>query len=67
MKLTINGEPWSFESDDPTLTSLLTQIGLAGKPVVVELNHDAVLPGDHTTTSLKEGDTLEIVTIAAGG
>lgn len=67
MKLIINGEPRSFQSDDPTLSSLLTDLDLARKPVVVELNREPVLPGDHATTPVKDGDTLEIVTIAAGG
>ena len=67
MQLTINGETQDLEIADSTLTTLLAQLGLAGKPVVVELNQQAVLPGDHATTNLKDGDSLEIVTIAAGG
>jgi sulfur carrier protein len=67
MKLTINGEPREIDLPDQTLNALLTHLGLTGKPVVVELNLQPVLPGDHTSTSVSEGDQLEIVTIAAGG
>ena len=67
MQLTINGETHDFEIADSTLTTVIAHLGLAGKPVVVELNQQAVLPGDHDTTRLNDGDALEIVTIAAGG
>ncbi len=67
MQLTINGETQDLGVADSALTTLLAHLSLAGKPVVVELNLQAVLPGDHATTSLNDGDSLEIVTIAAGG
>ena len=67
MTLNINGEVKEFGANDLDLRSLLSEIGLAGKPVVIEMNRQAVLPGDHATTRLKEGDSLEIVMIAAGG
>lgn len=67
MQLTINGESREFEAPDLTLPALLKEIGLKGKPVVVELNRQAVLPTDHAQTILSDGDSVEIVMIAAGG
>lgn len=67
MKLTINGEPSTLEAGTMNLEQLLERLGLAGKPVVVELNREAVLPGDHSSTVVTDGAELEIVTIAAGG
>jgi len=67
MTLTINGEAREFDSAPSTVSELLAELGMAGKPVVVELNREAVLPGNHQATPVKDGDTLEIVTIAAGG
>ena len=67
MTLTINGSSRSFDRTELSIERLLSELGLAGKPVVVELNRDAVLPTDYPTTSVSDGSELEIVTIAAGG
>lgn len=66
MKLTINGESRDFEKS-LTLRALLDELGLADKPVVVELNREALAPSEFETRELAEGDQLEIITIAAGG
>lgn len=67
MTLTINGTTRSFEATELKIDDLLSELGLAGKPVVVELNREAVLPADYPSTEVAEGSKLEIVTIAAGG
>lgn len=67
MNLTINGESRTIADGPLTLAGLLEHLGLAGKPVVVELDREAVLPGDHDSTEVRDGAELEIVTIAAGG
>ena len=66
MTLTINGEPRDFE-DGLTLPTLLEQLGLQGKPVVIEHNEQALAPSDFPSCPLAEGDRLELITIAAGG
>ena len=66
MNLTINGENRQFEGD-LTLQTLLGELGLAGKPVVVELNKTALAPSEFGSQQLSDGDQLEIITIAAGG
>jgi sulfur carrier protein len=50
-----------------TVRALLDELGLGGKPVVVELNRRAIFPREHAETRLEEGDVLEIVQITAGG
>lgn len=66
MQITLNGQ--AHELTDPiTLTALLESLGLAGKPVVAELNREAVLPGHFPETLISAGDSLEIITLAAGG
>ncbi|WP_018971125.1 sulfur carrier protein ThiS [Rubritalea marina] len=50
-----------------TVTGLLKDLGLEGKPVVVERNQSALFPRDYDTVSLKPGDSIEVITIAAGG
>ncbi|MEM1083855.1 MAG: sulfur carrier protein ThiS [Verrucomicrobiota bacterium] len=67
MTLTINGQTRSFETTYLTITTLLTELGMGGKPVVVELNREAVLPANYPSTDVTDGSELEIVTIAAGG
>jgi len=67
MTLTLNGSPHTFEADTFSVASLLDALGLAGKPVVVELDREPVFPADYATTEVREGANLEIVTIAAGG
>jgi thiamine biosynthesis protein ThiS len=66
MTLTINGNAHQVE-DGSTLPALLTQLGLDQKPVVIEHNEVALSPSDFESCSLKNGDRLEIITIAAGG
>jgi sulfur carrier protein len=46
---------------------LLESIGFAGKPVVVELNEQAVFPRDYARTLVEPGARVEIVALAAGG
>lgn len=64
--ITLNGSPHPIPGALP-LDELLRTLGLAGKPVVVELDGVAVFPRDHPATLIKDGARLEIVTLAAGG
>ena len=50
-----------------SLAALLDSLGLAGKPVVVELNQSVVFPRDYPLTLVSDGARLEVVTLAAGG
>lgn len=64
--ITLNGSPHIL--DGPlSLDGLLESIGLAGKPVVVELNEAAVFPRDYPQTLIENGARVELVTLAAGG
>ena len=42
-------------------------LGLRGQAVAVELNRRVVRKKDHAQTELREGDTLELVTLVGGG
>jgi thiamine biosynthesis protein ThiS len=66
MSIQLNGTPHPLTSAI-TLTNLLDSLGLAGKPVVAELNGQPILPRLFPTTTIRPGDTLEIITLAAGG
>ena len=62
----LNGHPHPL-AGPVTLADLLASLGLAGKPVVVELNEAVVFPRDYPLTALPDGSCLEVVTLAAGG
>jgi sulfur carrier protein len=66
MTLTINGEPRQFEILS-TLADLIEALGLKGDRVAIELNHNIVSRPDWPATSLKDGDSLEIVHFVGGG
>ncbi len=66
MTITLNGQKKTVENAS-TVLELLAEIGLGGRPVVVELNQQALLAREHTTAILNEGDAIEIVQITAGG
>jgi thiamine biosynthesis protein ThiS len=67
MTITLNGQSRGFDAEGFNVESLLAEVGLAGKPVVVEVDREAVLPADYGKTSIRDGSSVEIVTIAAGG
>jgi thiamine biosynthesis protein ThiS len=66
MQILLNGLDHSLDQPH-TLESLLRSLGLEGKPVVVELNREAIFPRDFPNISISDGDRIEIVTLAAGG
>lgn len=66
MEIQLNGQIYPLEKET-TLTILLESLGLASKPVVAELNREALLPRDFPITPVRDGDQLEIITLAAGG
>lgn len=66
MTVILNGKPHPA-AGLATVSDLLASIGFADRPVVVELNREALLPREHATRHLKDGDILEVVQITAGG
>ncbi|MBT9449686.1 sulfur carrier protein ThiS [Akkermansia glycaniphila] len=64
--ITVNGIEHNL-ADETTLSDLLVRLGLAGRPVVAELNGAAVLPRTFGETIIRPGDKLELIAICAGG
>ncbi|NIP97315.1 MAG: sulfur carrier protein ThiS [Akkermansiaceae bacterium] len=64
--ITLNGARHPLEGS-LSVAELLDTLGLARKPVVVELNGEALTSADHATTRVVPGARLEIITLAAGG
>ena len=66
MTITLNGSAHVLPGP-ATILDLLASLGFAGRPVVVEWNHQALLPREHASTVLKDDDVVEVVQITAGG
>lgn len=66
MNITLNGEKRDA-ADAKTIGDLLQQIGLGGKPVVVEHNQRALFPREIPSAAISDGDVIEIVQVTAGG
>jgi thiamine biosynthesis protein ThiS len=66
MKLHINGEARDFASP-LSLSSLIEQLGMKQDRVAIELNRNIVPREQWATTSLTDGDRLEIVHFVGGG
>ena len=62
----INGQRRTMNAG-ATVSALIVELGLDGKPVAVERNREVVPRADHATTVLADGDRLEIVTFVGGG
>ncbi len=50
-----------------TIVDLLVQLGLANRPVAVELNQELVPRAQQATTMVNDGDCLEVVSLTGGG
>lgn len=66
MDITVNGE--AMRLDSPlAIQGLLDRLGLSDRPCAVEVNRAVVTRDDHGSTSLEDGDVVEIVTLVGGG
>jgi len=67
MIITINGKKYSDYQGGITVMELIEKLNLHQKQIIVELNQLALIKKDYQSQSLKDGDSIEIVQIAAGG
>jgi len=66
MQITVNGQE-RHVGEGTSLMDLLTELNVDTKTVVVQRNADIVGRSDFVTTSLTEGDVLELVRLVGGG
>lgn len=66
MHVTINGKQETIERG-LTVEGYLESAGLAGAPCAVEINKNLVPKRDHASTTINDGDSIEIVTLVGGG
>jgi len=65
MKVILNGS--ELETDAENIAELIESTTMAGKPVIVEVNKKALVASEHKTTTLGDGDKIEVLTLGAGG
>ena len=65
MKLTINGEERDVRATD--LASLIAELGLDARKVAAERNLMIVPRSLHASTTLADGDRIELVQFVGGG
>ena len=66
MHITLNGEKKEVP-DSITVIGLLEFLKIQHQRVAVELNMEIVKKDSYGTTSIKEGDSLEVVSFMSGG
>lgn len=66
MKLIVNGDAMEVD-DGVTVAALVKTLGLDTGPVAVERNREVVPRAEHATTTLADGDRVEIVHFVGGG
>ncbi|CAG7856110.1 thiazole synthase [biofilm metagenome] len=66
MMLFINGKPQDF-NENHNVADVINKLGLTGKRIAVELNHEIVPFDQYHNLALHDGDKLEIVHAIGGG
>lgn len=66
MNITLNGEKKEVPGD-LTVSGLLQLLNIQHQRVAVELNMEIVKKDRYNATTIKEGDSLEVVSFMAGG
>jgi thiamine biosynthesis protein ThiS len=66
MRLLVNGEEKQVQPST-TVKQLLSSLGLADTLVAVERNEEVVPRAQHESTTLNDGDRVEVVHFVGGG
>ncbi len=66
MQVTVNGNPETLDGQ-VTLAELLVRYELTPQRVAIEVNEQLVRRAEFAETTLRDGDTVEIVTLVGGG
>jgi len=66
LKITVNGDDKDM-ADEIVISDLIIELGLKAERLAVEVNRRIVRRADWPSTTLKEGDKVEIVHFVGGG
>jgi sulfur carrier protein len=65
MRIELNGEP--YETKAATIAALLQEQNAPERGVAISLNGQVVRRAEHASTTIAEGDRLEIIRAVQGG
>lgn len=66
MKLTVNGEAYEAKQAE-SVTTLLEEMGVGGRAVVVVLNDEVIPASTRSACGLREGDRVDLFRLVGGG
>lgn len=66
MKITLNGQEKQLDAS-PTLRQIIEQFCKQRTHVIAEINGEIIKSPQWEKTSLKDGDTIELVSLVGGG
>ena len=66
MHLIVNGEAYEAKRH-VSMTALLEEMGIGGRPVVVVLNDEMIPASSWGACGLREGDRVELFRLVGGG
>jgi len=66
VNLIVNGEAYEAKQHE-SVTALLEEMGIGGRPVVVVLNDEVIQVSSRSTCGLREGDRVELFRLVGGG
>ena len=66
MRIFVNGQERELPGPQ-TISTLLEQAGLAGRPLAVEVNLEIIPRGRHACHLLADGDRVELIQAIGGG
>lgn len=68
MKLKINGQVKEFDTELKIISDLLTELEIKRpERVAVEINKEIIMQSDFGNTTVKDDDSIEIVSFVGGG
>ena len=66
VKLIVNGEAYEAKRHE-SVSALLEEMGIGGRPVVVVLNDEVIPTSSRSARGLREGDRVELFRLVGGG
>ncbi|MEZ6122993.1 MAG: sulfur carrier protein ThiS [Planctomycetaceae bacterium] len=66
LRIQLNGKAHEVP-DDATIADLLQQLQINARYCAVERNHELVPREQHSECPVREGDSIEVVTLVGGG
>lgn len=67
MEITLNGKAYALEESSITIDEFVAGLEIGKAPVLVELNGEAVFAREFNNRTIKDGDTVEVIRMVAGG